>query len=129
MIRSSVVDASDWRWRLDRAQLGLRLRIGQLAGDRRRPDPALGFLQPARLDVVAILEVVSGDGLAIDAPHRREVVVVPGQAGRDQQHDDGRHDHEAETDIEIQVAPVVVLPRRSMGTFDDGLGSEGHVVR
>ena len=77
---------------------------------------------------VAVLEFVLRDRLAVDAPDRGEVRVVPGQAGGDEQDEDGGHDDEAEAEVGVEVPPVLALPLRPVGALDDGFGSKGHGV-
>ena len=110
----------------DDLQLGLAFGVGQLTGGDGRPDPPLGLVEPPGLDREPIPEVVLGDRLAVDAADRRQVVVVPAQACRDEQDDDRGRDDDAEADVEVEVPSVLAFPRGALGAFDDGLGFEGH---
>ena len=108
-------------------ELRLRLGLGQVTGLRLGADAALGLADPPALDRVPVDELVLGDRLAIDAPDRSEVVVVPGQRGRDDEDDDGDDDHEAEAEVHVEAASVAALPGWSLGPLGDGFGSECHV--
>ena len=112
----------------DDLELGLRLRLGHVAGERLGPDPALRLAESPAFDVVAVEELVLRDRLAIDAADRREVVVVPGQAGGDEEDDDRDDDDQAEADVHVEAASVLALPRRAVGALDDGFGSKGHLT-
>ena len=59
-------------------ELGLQLGLarGQLPGGDLRADAAPGDLEAPALDLGSLAELVLGDRLAVDAPDRRQVVVV-----------------------------------------------------
>ena len=49
------------------------------------------------------------------------MVVVPGEAGRDEQDHDGRHGDEAEADVEVQVPPCVAVQDGRRARLTTGL--------
>ena len=111
-------------------ELELRLGLGVRKVPRKLlgPDPALGLAQAPALDGEAVDELVLGDRLAVDAAHRGEMVVVPGQPGGNEEDDDGDDDDEAEAEVHVEVASILAFPRGTVGALGDGFGSEGHVT-
>ena len=76
MSRSSEIGMSCLRCWVDDLVLDVRLGLGQAPGDGQGPDAALGLVEPPVLDGRAVAQVGLGDGLAVHAPDRGEIVVV-----------------------------------------------------
>ena len=102
------------------------VRLADVPGRHLVGDPPDLLVEPPRVDLQPIVELVLADRLAVHRPHRREVVVVVGQTRRHGEDDDGQDDDQAEAQVQVEVPSVLRLPRRSAGALDDGFGSKGH---
>ena len=103
----------------------LRLRVRQPAAGHLVGDTPLLLLEPPRLDLEPIGELVLGDRLAGDAADRREVLVVPRVADRDDEDQQRGHDDEHEGEGGEEGAPVSRVPGIA-GALDNRLCSKGH---
>jgi hypothetical protein len=122
-------DVRDERARVHLVVQGLDLRVGLGLGEAAGRDLGLDLvdllLEPERLDVRAIGELVLRDRLAIDRRGSGEVVPIPGRRRNDDEDEDGDDDRQAEADVHPEGPPVGIAAEAAAV---DGPHSNGHGV-
>ena len=99
---------------LDELRLGVGLGLGQMARRLLGPDARDRLGQAPVLDLCAVAQLVLADRLARDAPDRRQVRVVVGGPGHHDEDEHGGDDDDREAEVEVEVPPVVALPRGTL---------------